>query len=46
MGELLIQFHSKKSGKKIIHEAFIQKWQHGKVKYQRFYYGAIENEEI
>ncbi len=45
MGEMRIQFDSKKSGKKIIHEAFIQKWQCGKIIYQRFYYGSIENDE-
>src|SRR5450432_1990423 len=28
MGEMLVKFHSKKKGKKMIHEAFIQKWLH------------------
>ncbi len=45
MGEMRVKFHSKTKGKKIIHEAFIQKWQHEKIQYQRFYSGGIENDE-
>jgi hypothetical protein len=45
MGEMLVKFHSKTKGNKIIHEAFIQKWQDAKIYYQRFYYGGIENDE-
>jgi hypothetical protein len=45
MGEMQIKFHSKTKGRKIIHEAFIQKWQNEKICYQRFYYGKIENDE-
>lgn len=43
MGEMLIRFHSKKHGWKKLEEAFIQKWEEGKIIYQRFYYHAIEN---
>lgn len=43
MGEMLIRFHSKKHGWKKLAEAFIQKWEDGKIIYQRFYYHAIEN---
>src|SRR5450432_3143484 len=45
MGEMLVKFHSKTKGNKIIHEAFIQKWKDAKIYYQRFYYGGIENDE-
>jgi hypothetical protein len=43
MGEMIVEFDSKKNGKKIIHEAFVQQWENNKIKYQRFYYGAIED---
>lgn len=43
MGEMLIRFHSKKHGWKKLEEAFVQKWEGGKIVYQRFYYHAIEN---
>jgi hypothetical protein len=45
MGEMTVRFHSKKNGRKIMHEAFVQHWDNDKIQYQRFYYGAIENEE-
>jgi hypothetical protein len=38
MGEMLIQFETKKHQKKKLEEAFIQHWQNGQIKYQRFYY--------
>ncbi|NRB53132.1 MAG: hypothetical protein HRU41_36085 [Saprospiraceae bacterium] len=43
MGEMLIRFHSKKHGWKKLEEAFVQKWEAGKIIYQRFYYHTIEN---
>lgn len=45
MGEMLVKFNSKKNGKRKFHEAFLQHWQHDKIIYQRFYYGAIEADE-
>jgi hypothetical protein len=42
MGEMLVKFNSKKDGKRKFHEAFVQQWENEKIKYQRFYYGAIE----
>lgn len=44
-GQMIINFDSKKSGQKRLEEAFIQKWLHGKIIYQRFYYGQMINEE-
>jgi hypothetical protein len=43
MGEMIVQFDSKKNGKKIIHEAFVQQWRNNKIIQQRFYYGSIED---
>lgn len=43
MGEMIVQFDSKKNGKKVIHEAFVQQWQNNKIIQQRFYYGSIED---
>ena len=42
MGEMLVKFNSKKDGKRKFNEAFVQQWENEKIKYQRFYYGAIE----
>jgi len=42
MGEMFINFDSKKKGKTRIEEAFIQKWEDGKIVYQRFYYGPFQ----
>ena len=44
-GQMIINFVSKKNGKKKIEEAFIQKWSKGKITYQRFFYGQMINEE-
>ena len=44
-GQMIINFDSKKNGKKRLEEAFIQKWLNGKIIYQRFYYGQMINEE-
>ena len=44
MGEMLVKFDSKKSGKKKFCEAFVQHWQNNKIIYQRFYYGPIEED--
>jgi len=43
--QMIINFDSKKNGKKRLEEAFIQKWLNGKIIYQRFYYGQMINEE-
>jgi hypothetical protein len=38
LGEMEIRFDSKKNGRKILEEAFVQRWRQGKIIYQRFYY--------
>jgi len=43
-GEMVIQFDSKKLGKKRVEEAFLQKWVNGKISYLRFYYGDFLDE--
>jgi ketosteroid isomerase-like protein len=45
MGEMTILFDSKKMGKKKLQEAFIQKWDSGKITYQRFYYKEFLDEK-
>jgi len=44
-GQMIIKFDSKKRGKQRIEEAFMQKWENGKITYQRFYYGQFINED-
>jgi hypothetical protein len=38
MGEMEVRFESRKSGKKILEEAFVQHWKQDRIIYQRFYY--------
>ena len=44
-GEMMIHFDSIKSGKSRLEEAFMQRWEGGKIVYQRFFYGAMKQEE-
>lgn len=38
MGEMQVEFKSKKLGLKRLEEAFVQQWKENKIIYQRFYY--------
>jgi hypothetical protein len=38
MGEMVIHFDSKKSGKQVLTEAFLQHWKEEKIVFQKFYY--------
>ena len=44
-GEMFIDFQPIEGKKTRIEEAFLQKWENGKIVYQRFYYGAFLTEE-
>ena len=44
-GLMIIKFDSRKTGKKKIEEAFMQKWANGKIVYQRFFYKKILNDK-
>jgi hypothetical protein len=41
MGEMVIHFDSKKSGKLLLTEAFLQHWENGKIVLQKFYYKSF-----
>src|SRR6478752_4030423 len=43
MGEMYIEFTSKRLGKMLLEEAFVQKWEDGKILYQRFYYKDFQH---
>jgi hypothetical protein len=45
MGEMSIQFVSKRLGKKKLKEAFVQQWMNGKITYQKFYYKDFTDAE-
>ena len=38
MGEMVIHSDSKKSGKQVLTEAFLQHWKDGKIVFQKFYF--------
>jgi hypothetical protein len=38
MGEMVIHFDSKKKGTQVLTEAFLQRWENGKIVFQKFYY--------
>jgi len=40
-GEMIIQFDSIKSGKKILEEAFMQRWENDEIVFLRFFYGGF-----
>jgi hypothetical protein len=43
MGEMYIEFTSKRLGKMLLEEAFVQKWKDGKILYKRFYYKDFQH---
>lgn len=43
MGEMYIEFTSINMGKMLLEEAFIQRWDEGKILYQRFYYKDFQH---
>lgn len=45
MGEMYIEFTSINMGKMLLEEAFIQRWDEGKILYQRFYYKDFQHIE-
>lgn len=45
MGEMYIEFTSINMGKMLLEEAFIQRWDDGKILYQRFYYKDFQHVE-
>lgn len=44
-GRMTFIFDSAELGKKILDEAFMQKWHNGQIKELRFYYAALQNQE-
>ena len=44
-GRMTFVFESTEMGKKMLDEAFMQKWQNGLIIEQRFYYSAVQNQE-
>lgn len=43
-GRMKFVFESVELGKKILEEAFMQKWHNGKIIEQRFYYGGVKDQ--
>lgn len=43
MGEMYIEFTSKRLGKMLLEEAFMQKWEDDQIFYQRFYYKDFQH---
>ncbi len=41
MGEMVNSFDSKKMGKQVLIEAFLQRWVGGKIVFQKFYYNKV-----
>lgn len=41
MGEMVIHFDSKKNGRQVLTEAFLQRWMNGKIVFQKFYYKSL-----
>ena len=41
MGEMINSFDSKKMGKQVLTEAFLQRWVEGKIIFQKFYYNKV-----
>ncbi len=44
-GRMKFVFESVELGRKILEEAFMQKWYNGKIIEQRFYYGGVKDQE-
>jgi hypothetical protein len=44
LGEMLMHFDSKKTGRRKLAEAFVQQWQDGKIIEQRFYYKGFQDD--
>ena len=44
-GRMTITFDSEELGKKILDQAFMQRWQDGLIKEQRFYYEGVRDQE-